>query len=105
MDVKYTDLVVIVEADGQNYKLDEPFIVQMSDGESFTVPAGFETNFASSPRFMWSIFPPEGVYTRAAAVHDFLYTTHPVTRAQADAILLELMLNEGTPMWKARPSQ
>jgi hypothetical protein len=56
-----------------------------------TVLAGFQTDLASIPRFLWSIYPPFGKYTNAALVHDWLYTFQPCTRAQADAVLLEAM--------------
>src|SRR5262245_11770367 len=36
------------------------------------VPAGFVTDFASTPRAIWSVLPPTGRYQMAAIVHDFL---------------------------------
>lgn len=36
------------------------------------VPKGFETDFASTPRLLQSIFPATGAWTKAAVVHDFL---------------------------------
>lgn len=41
--------------------------------EGVTVPEGFITDFASVPRILWSIFPPIGLYTKAAVMHDYLY--------------------------------
>jgi hypothetical protein len=52
------------------------------------VPAGFVTDFASIPRILWSIRPPQGFYQWAAVVHDFLYWEQPIPRAKADKILL-----------------
>jgi hypothetical protein len=40
-----------------------------------TVPAGFETDFNSSPRGMWNLFAPWD-YPEAGLVHDWLYQ-HP----------------------------
>jgi uncharacterized protein DUF1353 len=37
-------------------------------------PVGFVTDLASVPRVFWSLFPPEGKYTKAAAIHDYLYS-------------------------------
>src|SRR6266850_4958854 len=37
------------------------------------VPAGFVTDFASTPRAIWAVLPPVGQYQLAAVVHDFLY--------------------------------
>jgi hypothetical protein len=60
-------------------------------GYLVTVLSGFQTDLASIPRFLWSIYPPFGKYTNAAIVHDWLYTFQPCTRAQADDVLLEAM--------------
>lgn len=75
-------------------------------GETITVPAGATTDFASVPRWAWSLFPPDGPWLKAAVVHDFLYRTRgtcfwdgqngrtrarPYGRAEADGILREAM--------------
>ena len=60
-----------------------------------TVPAGFIWDGASTPRFMHTILPPWGMYSGAALVHDFLYSTKPCTREQADRVLLQLMIEDG----------
>lgn len=44
------------------------------------VPAGFVTDFASTPRALWSVIPPTGRYQLAAVVHDFCIGTR-VARA------------------------
>src|SRR5262245_46141191 len=49
------------------------------------VPAGFVTDFASTPRALWSVVPPTGRYQLAAVVHDFLYWDQGCAREQADA--------------------
>jgi hypothetical protein len=50
------------------------------------VPTGFVTDFASTPRALWTVIPPTGRYQLAAVVHDFLYWDQGCTREQADAI-------------------
>ncbi|MFI4966713.1 MAG: DUF1353 domain-containing protein [Caulobacterales bacterium] len=75
-------------------------------GETITVPVGATTDLASVPRFAWSLLPPDGPWTKAAVVHDFLYRTRGTgvfagrcwitrrggyTRAQSDRILNEAM--------------
>ena len=65
------------------------------------VPAGFRTNLASIPRALWWIpgLAPVGRIERAAALHDWLYSTTcdlpGITRAVADAILEEGMRADG----------
>jgi hypothetical protein len=45
----------------------------------FTAPVGFETNFASIPRVLWSVLPPVDVYDAAAVMHDAGYAHALVT--------------------------
>lgn len=65
-----------------------------------TVPAGFETDFASVPRIFWSIFPPTGKHGKAAVLHDYLYATQQASRVVADAIFLEAMAVLNVPAWR-----
>ena len=56
------------------------------------IPPGFLTDFASIPRLFWNILPPNGVYGKAAVVHDYCYRTKGFcTKAEADHIFLEAM--------------
>lgn len=76
-----------------------------------TVPVGFSTDFASTPRILWPIFPKQGVYSIAALVHDFLYKSNgrhvlmspPVkalmSRKDADRTFLSLMELLGVEKW------
>ena len=84
-----------------------------------TVPAGFETNMASSPRIMWWIVGPYDLGP-AALVHDWLYHTRgacqawngsewvdtKVARRNADWIMRQLMARqEGlVTWWRRKPS-
>lgn len=84
-------------------RLDQPFAVSIGiDGGGLvvTVPAGFETDFASIPRPLWSIFPPAGAWAEAAVVHDYLCGLPNVSRFLGDAIFRELMARLGVPLWK-----
>lgn len=51
------------------------------------VPTGFVTDFASIPRIFWSALPPDGPYTYAAIIHDYLYWKQSRPREEADLIL------------------
>lgn len=76
-------------------------------GERIVVPWGFSTDFASVPRLLWNIFPPDGTYTPAAVVHDYLYRKTVFPRSLCDAVFLEAMnacrtpWHERTIMWIA----
>ena len=72
-----------------------------------TVPAGFVTDFASTPRALWSVIPATGRCQLAAVVHDFLYWDQGCTREQADAIFRVAMAESNVKpyerdlMWQA----
>jgi hypothetical protein len=76
--------------------------VCMSDREIIKVPANFLTDFASTPRIFWSIWPPIGTYTDAAVVHDYLYSEARYPREMCDRLFLYLMLAGKTNKFSAR---
>jgi hypothetical protein len=80
--------------------------------DRITVPEGFVTDLASIPRPVWDLLPPDGPWTKAAVIHDFLYYTggtgvwgakhiktitreRPYSRAEADWILRDAMQDRG----------
>jgi hypothetical protein len=69
-------------------------------GEIIEVPEGFETDFASVPRGLWNIIPPDGEYTQGAVLHDFLYNRQFFSRAKCDWIFLDAMKVLNVPGWK-----
>lgn len=54
------------------WELTEPLTWTGREGDTFTVPAGFVTDFATVPRFLHWLWLPYGAYTRAAVLHDWL---------------------------------
>ena len=50
------------------------YYLDQEGGEEILVPDGFTTDFASVPRLFWIILPPDGRYTQAAVLHDYLYS-------------------------------
>ena len=77
-------------------------LVYQSDllGRLVTVPAGFVTDFASVPRLPVVWYLAGGTDQKAAVVHDFLYHSHDVSRAEADAVLREASAVNGQPWWR-----
>jgi Protein of unknown function (DUF1353) len=59
------------------------------------VPVGFVTDFASVPRAFWSALPPDGEYTYAAILHDYLYWNQATDRTTADLVLKAAMEDFG----------
>jgi hypothetical protein len=65
------------------------------------VPKGFVTNYASTPRILWALFPPRGPWNRAAVLHDWLYSTPgSIDRFYADATFLLAMKALRVPWWR-----
>ena len=78
------------------------FVGSEDSKESIRVPNGFITDFASVPRPFWIIFPPDGQYTQAAVLHDYLYYFHLYDRKKSDYIFLEAMKVLEVSWWKRR---
>lgn len=87
--------------DGRHFQLARDYTYYLTElgGETITVPAGYVTDFASVPRFMWTIgIDPLGKPARAAIVHDYIYSTGgriktpPYTKKQADQIFYDAMV-------------
>ena len=62
----------------------------------WTVPAGVTSDGGSIPRFAWPWCSPlDGRYIHIFLLHDWLFETHFITRAQADRTLLDLLILAG----------
>ena len=86
-----------------SYQTNRPLYVLTADliydvGGTFTpvarisVPSGFITDFASIPWPIDLIFKPNGNYTKAAVIHDFLVQNKCVSFMVVDAIFFEAEL-------------
>lgn len=86
---------LIVEKVGERlWKIYRELIYHVGNKDSadiIIVPVGFQTDFASIPFLFWTLLPPDGQYTAAAVIHDFLYFTQTRTRLVSDRIFLEAM--------------
>ena len=77
---------------GKMWRADSIFRATTSLG-ILEILIGFCTDYGSIPKLAWSIIgcPHSGRATAGYYVHDALYGAQICTRAQADAILLDLM--------------
>lgn len=88
---------LIVESLGNKWKLRAPFDFYYENDFikiEVAVPENFITDFASTPRILWTIFPPIGIYNKAVLLHDYLYDIScplKITRLQADLFMLQAM--------------
>ena len=73
----------------------EPLIYLAKSERVYTVPIGFETNFASFPGIVRLFLPVNGRHRKAATLHDYLYNTGITGRKKADTLFHEAMENTG----------
>lgn len=72
---------------GRDVFILEETIIYIVDGHLIKILSGFETDYASSPKGLWNIFPPVNYdYAAAAILHDFLYVTKYFDRNICDQI-------------------
>jgi Protein of unknown function (DUF1353) len=100
-DDEYGGRTVAELLDDRNWKLLRPLRYTGNRGDSFTVPAGYVTDFASVPRVAVWLIPRFGRYTRAAILHDWLLTdalpAGLVTSVDTDGIFRAVLRELGTP--------
>jgi len=75
----------------RTYRAFEYHIGALNSTNVIYVPEGFLTDFASIPRVFWIWLPPDGIYTQAAVLHDYLYNTKMFERKTCDKIFKEAM--------------
>ena len=75
-------------------------------GKTFTIPDWYESSGYSCPRFLWGILSPaiDPNSLIASIIHDWIYDTHVLTRAQADKYFRKRLIEDGFPRWKAELS-
>ena len=99
----FTKPLIVEKLDNGLWKVARAFeyhVGEEGSNDIISVPEGFQTDFASVPRIFWVILPPDGKYTQAAVVHDFIYNKQIRSRKEADRIFLEAMQVLGVPAWK-----
>ena len=83
-------------------ELTRPLVMRVKT-ESFRmviiVPRGTQSDLASTPRCLWWVFPPDGLWHEASIIHDWLYSIG-ASRWWSDAIFRLVMEVSGVPRWK-----
>lgn len=80
----------------KEWTLLEDFMFYLDDGddtsETILIRAGFTTDFASVPRWLWWLYPPYSPqYGKAAVLHDGVYCAHTYSQIQCDGLFLDGM--------------
>lgn len=55
------------------------------------IPLNFKTDLTSTPKILWFIYPPFGMYSRGAVAHDYMYKYKVYKRKVCDYGFRELM--------------
>lgn len=80
------------------YVLTEDFVVTVA-GRQFIIPAGTVTDLATTPRLLWNLLPPTGIYEAAAVAHDYWCSEGiargELTSREADAYFRDMMGEAG----------
>ncbi|MDX5979606.1 DUF1353 domain-containing protein [Vreelandella alkaliphila] len=75
------------------------------DGRTIEVPEGYVTDFASTPRILWTVMPPHGGLMLASLPHDWGYShggkSGFLPKAWWDSLFYDLLkITPGVPSWK-----
>ncbi|WEK04570.1 MAG: DUF1353 domain-containing protein [Candidatus Devosia phytovorans] len=101
----FTDPLVITPGEKGRYRLERPFSFDIGlkgSGLLVTVPAGYVTDLASVPRWLWWFLPPfEPQYAAAAVLHDYLLTWSGFDRLTAHTTFLDALKILCVERWKA----
>lgn len=96
---RFTAPLTVTKVADMIWMTENPFEF-LTDNDCIIVRECFHTDFASIPRIFWSILPPDGQYTQAAVMHDYLYQNALRDRAYCDLLFLRGMVVLGIPKWK-----
>lgn len=77
------------------WELIEPLRWCTPDGMTYSVPAGFVTDFASVPRWLRPIALNEARTAMAATVHDYMYRVTRPGRRWADDVFYHTLRSSG----------
>lgn len=98
-------VVIITMMDGETrLELVKPILFADAVGSWHSIPAGFVSDGASVPRFLWRLLSPavDGATLWASIVHDWSYAHAITTRDQCDVMYKKQLIEDGYPRWKAQ---
>ncbi len=92
--IQFVNVVCLNPHEDYSYHTCAPFDVTIND-KPYDVPKRFETNLASIPRFLWSIFPPQYTeFVEPAVLHDYMYSCPKgLSRRFADDVLYSALIH------------
>lgn len=99
----FTTELVLKETSRPDYWAVASPLVWSEDGLTIKVPVGTLTDLASIPRILRNIpnLDPDGYSRSGAVVHDWLYRTHQLSKADADSLLRYAIVSRGGSAFSA----
>ena len=99
---RFDGKLTVTKIDAHLWIVEIPFkyFIGPDEKEVVTVIDGTLTDFASVPGIFWTLLPPDGEYTQAAVLHDFIYKGHVFDRKKCDDVFYEAMGVLNVPGWK-----
>jgi len=100
--IVFHNTVCIKPHEGYHYQTCHPITVTIDDF-IMIVPADFDTDLASIPRWLWSIIAPSrSDFIPASILHDYLYTCHNgYGRKEIDTIFYTALRENGVSTMRA----
>lgn len=102
MDIKYLSPLrpdfLPVPINNCHWRVVVPFMFSV-DGKIFETPPKMLTDFASVPRFVWSVVDPYSLGV-GPVPHDMGYQTGQESKSYWDSVFEACMLNDFVPAWK-----
>ncbi len=89
----------IIQTGDTTFQLVKPVSYQGAK-ETFVVPAGQDTDFASVPAALMWLIPRYGRWTKAAILHDYLWRSGVINKTDADGIFRRALRELGVPLYK-----
>lgn len=103
MEVCFITPLELTELDDNDWRLLSDFVITI-EGKTVTIPKGFNTDFASVPRFPVTYWLFGNITHRPPVIHDWLYTLGGDNEARkyADNVFYHAMLADGVNKIKAK---
>ena len=100
--MRFTGPLTVTKITERLWQVEKTFsyFIGKDEVEFVVVPFGFITDFASVPRGLWNLFPPDGEYTQSAVLHDYMCVTNTFSQLKIDRIFYESMGILGVPKWR-----
>lgn len=90
----FSGVITVRRISPRDWQLVEP-LAYAGQQDTFEVPAGFITDFASVPQPVMWLAPSYGKYTAAAVLHDYLVRGRVVPSRDADGLFRRVLREQG----------